>query len=83
MTQSTKRWRHLQVQYAGTAQAFSDYLRLIFLTGGREAETIAQQWPNVDWERKVIHFPGKRRRPEVESPQTREISPSTTSWRST
>ena len=48
MTQSTKRWRHLQVQYAGTAQAFSDYLRLIFLTGGREAETIAQQWPNVD-----------------------------------
>ena len=54
-----KRWRHLQVQYAGTAQAFSDYLRLIFLTGGREAETIAQQWPNVDWERKVIHFPGQ------------------------
>lgn len=51
--------RHLLLGLARTAQAFADYLRLIFLTGGRESEVIEQKWSNVDWGRRVLQFPGE------------------------
>jgi integrase len=40
-------------------QAFSDYLYLLAYSGGREKETIRQRWPNTNWKRKVLLFPGK------------------------
>ena len=42
-------------------QNFSDYLRLLSLTGAREQETLRQRWPNVRWNQRKFHFPGGRR----------------------
>lgn len=41
-------------------QNFSDYLRLLALTGAREQETIRQQWLNVRWNQRKFHFAGGR-----------------------
>ena len=41
-------------------QNFSDYLRLLSLTGAREQETLRQRWPNVRWNQRKFHFPGGR-----------------------
>ncbi|MGA2659949.1 MAG: hypothetical protein ABSH34_20795 [Verrucomicrobiota bacterium] len=42
-------------------QNFSDFLRLLSLTGAREQETLRQQWPNVWWNQRKFHFPGGRK----------------------
>ncbi len=54
-----KRSRHLRAPQAKTAEAFASYLRLMALTGGREHESIVQEWEHVNWERRVINFPGE------------------------
>jgi hypothetical protein len=36
-------------------QNFSDFLRLLSLTGAREQETLHQQWPNVWWNQRKFH----------------------------
>jgi integrase len=41
-------------------QNFSDYLRLLSLTGAREQETLRQRWANVRWNQRKFHFPGGR-----------------------
>ena len=41
-------------------QNFSDYLRLLSLTGAREQEMLKQRWPNVRWNQRKFHFPGGR-----------------------
>ncbi len=50
--------RHLREAQSLTGQAFSDYLRLMAYSGGREQETIQLRWSNVHWERQCLHFPG-------------------------
>ncbi len=58
MPEPARRLRRLQ---APRARLFSDYLRLIFLTGAREHEMLMQRWTNVTWsngERGHLHFPG-------------------------
>ena len=42
-------------------QNFSDYLRLLSVTGAREQETLKQRWPNVWWSQRKFHFPGGRK----------------------
>jgi integrase len=59
LTVLPKRIRQLRAAQAESAEAFEDFLRLMALTGGREHETIVQDWNNVNWERRVIHFPGE------------------------
>jgi integrase len=59
-----KKYRHLiqrqMTLHPGRAQAFEDYIRLLFYSGGRETETRNQRWENVDWRRKVLTFPGEK-----------------------
>jgi integrase len=50
--------RHIAEVQQTTGQAFSDYVYLLALTGGREQETIAKRWSHVIWKRRVLHFPG-------------------------
>jgi integrase len=50
--------RHIAEVQKVTGQAFSDYVYLLALTGGREQETIAKRWSHVFWDRHVLHFPG-------------------------
>jgi integrase len=52
------RVRHLRQAQAVTGQAFSDCLRLMAYSGGREQETIQLRWSNVPWKRRCLHFPG-------------------------
>jgi integrase len=52
------RFRHLREARALTGQAFSDYMRLLAYSGGREQETLQLRWPNVHWEQQCLHFPG-------------------------
>ena len=52
------RFRHLREAQALTGQAFSDYMRLLAYSGGREQETLQLQWPNVHWKQRCLHFPG-------------------------
>lgn len=40
-------------------QSFSDYLYLLAYSGGREQETLRQRWPNAQWKRRVLKFPGR------------------------
>ena len=70
-----KKYRHLRARHARSAQAFFDYTCLIWLSGGREHETLQQRWSNVTWSRlatkddagwkigeKIVghlHFPGE------------------------
>jgi hypothetical protein len=42
-------------------QNFDDYLKLLSVTGAREQETLRQQWANVRWNQRKLHFPGGRR----------------------
>jgi integrase len=42
-------------------QRFSDYLRLLSVTGGREVETLKQKWSNVRWNQRKLHYPGGRK----------------------
>ena len=42
-------------------QSFSDYLRLLSLTGAREQELLSQRWSQVRWSQRKFHFPGGRR----------------------
>jgi len=69
-----KKYRHLRARHARSAQAFFDYTWLIWLSGGREHETLRQRWSNATWSRiatkddagwkigdKIVghlHFPG-------------------------
>jgi hypothetical protein len=41
-------------------QRFTDYLRLLALTGTPETETLKQRWSNVRWNQRKFHFPGGR-----------------------
>lgn len=50
--------RHLAEAQKLTGQAFSDYLGLLALTGGREQETLAKRWSHANWDRRLLHFPG-------------------------
>ncbi len=52
------RFRHLREAQALTGQAFSDYMRLMAYSGGREQETIQLRWSNVHWKQRCLHFPG-------------------------
>jgi integrase len=52
------RFRHLREAQALTGQAFSDYMRLLAYSGGREQETLQLRWPNVHWKQRCLHFPG-------------------------
>jgi hypothetical protein len=42
-------------------QNFSDFIKLLSVTGAREQETIRQLWPNVRWSRRQFLFPGGRK----------------------
>ena len=41
-----------------TGQAFSDYLGLLQLTGGRATETVMKRWSHVLWDKRLLFFPG-------------------------
>jgi integrase len=41
-------------------QRFTDYLRLLSVTGARETEALKQRWSNVRWGQRKFHFPGGR-----------------------
>jgi integrase len=55
--------RRLRLLQATRAQAFSDYIYLIWLSGAREHETTLQKWSNVTWSKPAckgrILFPGE------------------------
>ena len=52
------RYRHLREAQALTGQAFSDYMKLLAYSGGRGQETLQLRWPNAQWKRRCLHFPG-------------------------
>ena len=70
-----KKYRHLRARQAKVAQSFSDFVYLVFYSGGREQETLRQRWSNVTWSRVAekdengwkagqtirghLHFPGE------------------------
>ncbi len=55
--------RRLRLLQASRAQAFSDYIYLIWFSGAREHETTLQKWSNVTWSKPGskgrILFPGE------------------------
>ena len=40
---------------------FSDYLRFLAYSGGREKESVAEEWSHVHWDRKQLEFPGGKK----------------------
>jgi integrase len=56
MIDQSKRYIVEVQQLAG--QGFSDYLKLLSLTGAREQETIAKRWTHVRWDKHDVGFPG-------------------------
>lgn len=72
------RFRHLREAQAVTGQSFSDYMRLMAYSGGREQETLQLRWINVNWKQRCLHFPGasqggKRGGGSLESGGPREV----------